>query len=197
MKPSQSKLRRPGRPRNDTLQRKILKTALEQVFASGFCEVSVESIAAGAAVGKTTVYRRWPNKAAVIMDAFLMEVEPNTVFPPKARAIDSLYAQMLSQVKVFRGKYGILIRALIGEAQLDPDMREAFRERWIMPRRRKLKTVIEEAMRQGDFRKDIDLEYTMDMLYAPIYYRLLTGSGPISDSFVHGLLEQVRSGIGA
>jgi len=72
----------------------------------------------------------------------------------------------------------------------------AFRERWILPRRRKLRTVIEEAMRQGDLWKDIDPELAMDMLYAPIYYRLQIGSGPLSKSFVNGLLEQAREGLG-
>jgi hypothetical protein len=111
------------------------------------------------------------------MDAFLMKLEPGTVFPTKERAIDSLRLQMLSQVKAFRGDFGGLIKALLGEAQFDPEMADAFRERWIMPRRRKLRTVIEEAMRQGDLRKDIDPELAMDMLYAPIYYRLQTRSG--------------------
>jgi Tetracyclin repressor-like, C-terminal domain len=72
----------------------------------------------------------------------------------------------------------------------------AFRERWILPRRRKLRTVIEEAMRQGDLWKDIDPELAMDMLYAPIYYRLQIGSGPLSKSFVNGLLEQAKEGLG-
>jgi hypothetical protein len=51
-------------------------------------------------------------------------------------------------------------------------------------------------MRQGDFRKDIDPELAMDMLYAPIYYRLQIGSGPLSESFVNGLLEQAKKGAG-
>ena len=65
-----------------------------------------------------------------------------------------------------------------------------------MPRRRKLRSVIEEAMRQGDFRKDIDPELAMDMLHAPIYYRLQIGSGALSESFVNGLLEQAKKGAG-
>jgi AcrR family transcriptional regulator len=184
-----------GRPRSEKVHKAILETALRQAFAMGFRAVSIESIAAEAGVGKPTIYRRWPNKAAVVMDAFLVQVEPGTVFPAKERAIDSLRLQMLSQVKAFRGKFGRLIKALLGEAQFDPEMAEAFRERWIMPRRRKLRTVIEEAMRQGDFRKDIDPELAMDMLHAPIYYRLQIGSGPLSESFVNGLLEQARKGL--
>lgn len=187
---------RQGRPRSAKVHRAILETALRQVAAVGFRAVSVESIAAEAGVGKPTIYRRWPNKAAVVMDAFLMKLEPGTVFPAKERAIDSLRLQMLSQVKAFRGDFGGLIKALLGEAQFDPEMADAFRERWIMPRRRKLRTVIEEAMRQGDLRKDIDPELALDMLYAPIYYRLQIGSGPLSDSFVNGLLEQARKGLG-
>jgi len=187
---------RQGRPRSAKVHRAILETALRQVAAVGFRAVSVESIAAEAGVGKPTIYRRWPNKAAVVMDAFLMKLEPGTVFPTKERAIDSLRLQMLSQVKAFRGDFGSLIKALLGEAQFDPEMADAFRERWIMPRRRKLRTVIEEAMRQGDLRKDIDPELAMDMLYAPIYYRLQIRSGPLSESFVNGLLEQARKGLG-
>jgi AcrR family transcriptional regulator len=187
---------RQGRPRSAKVHRAILETALRQVAAVGFRAVSVESIAAEAGVGKPTIYRRWPNKAAVVMDAFLMKLEPGTVFPTKERAIDSLRLQMLSQVKAFRGDFGGLIKALLGEAQFDPEMADAFRERWIMPRRRKLRTVIEEAMRQGDLRKDIDPELAMDMLYAPIYYRLQIRSGPLSESFVNGLLEQARKGLG-
>jgi AcrR family transcriptional regulator len=181
---------RPGRPRSEAVHRAILETAISQVLASGFRAVSIESIASGAGVGKTTIYRRWPNKAAVVMDAFLMEVAPETAFPQRERAIDSLRQQMLLQVRAFRSKYGSLIRSLLGEAQFDTELHEAFRERWLMPRRLMLRAVIEEAMRQGDFRNDIDPELAMDMLYAPLYYRLLLGSGPITDVFMMGILDQ-------
>ena len=84
----------------------------------------------------------------------------------------------------------------MGKAQFDLEIAEAFRERWTMPRRRKLRMVIEEPMRQGDFRKDIDPELATDTLYAPIYCRLQIGSGPLSESFVNSLLDQARKGLG-
>ncbi len=65
---------RPGRPRSERLHRAILKTAFKLVLELGFRAVSVELIAAKAGVGKTTIYRRWPNKAAVVMDAFTLMV---------------------------------------------------------------------------------------------------------------------------
>jgi AcrR family transcriptional regulator len=183
--------------RGARLQKLILKTALKRVFDVGFRGVTVESIAAETGVGKTTIYRHWPNKAAVIMAAFLMEVEPITIFPPQPRAIDTLRLQMRSQVRQFGGKYGVLIRALIGEAQVDPDMAKAFREQWIIPRRGLLREVIEMAQIQGDFRDDIDFETAMDMIYAPVYFRLLAGHAPLSEYYVDTLLEEVRKGLGS
>src|SRR5882757_3393617 len=72
---------RRGRPRNDHIHQLILNPAFNLAFEVGFRALSVESIAAKAGVGKTTIYRRWPNKGAVVMDAFLSIVGPKTIFP--------------------------------------------------------------------------------------------------------------------
>lgn len=184
-----------GRPRSDEVHQTILKVALEQVFEIGFRVLSVESIAAKAGVGKTTIYRRWPNKAAVVMDAFLMAVGPQTGFPTTARAVDSIQLQMRAQARAFSSEFGTLIKALLGEAQFDPELAEAFRERWILPRRQMARETIEEAIRQGDLRRDINPEAAIDLLYAPVYYRLQIGTGPIDEAFVDGLYEHVMAGL--
>ena len=93
---------RRGRPRNDRIHQLILNTALDLAFEVGFRGLSVEAIAAKAGVGKTTIYRRWPNKGAVVMDAFLSIVGPKTSFPSRDRAIESIQLQMRTQVKAFR-----------------------------------------------------------------------------------------------
>jgi AcrR family transcriptional regulator len=192
--PSETAARR-GRPRSDEAHQAILTAALEEVFAVGFRALGIDAIAARAGVGKATIYRRWPNKAAVVMDAFLAEVGPGTGFPPAPRAIDRIRMQMEAQSKAFRSKYGVLIKSLLGEAQFDPELAEAFRERWIMPRRRLAREVLVEAIQQGELRDDVDVEAAIDMLYAPIYYRLQIGTGPISEKYVDGILEQVMDGL--
>ena len=187
--------KRRGRPRSDQAHQAILTAALEEVFAVGFRALGIDAIAAKAGVGKATIYRRWPNKAAVVMDAFLAEVGPGTGFPPAPRALDRIRMQMVAQSKAFRSKYGVLIKSLLGEAQFDPELAEAFRERWIMPRRRLAREVIEEAIGQGDLRGDIDIEAAIDMLYAPIYYRLQIATGPVSEKYVDGIFGQVMAGL--
>src|SRR4029077_8317622 len=108
---------RRGRPRNDQICQLILKTQLDLASKVGFRALTVETIAAKTGVGKTTTYRRWPNKGAVVMDAFLSIVGPQTTFPSTNRAIHSIQLQMKAQVKAFRSKYGNMIRSLVGDGQ--------------------------------------------------------------------------------
>jgi AcrR family transcriptional regulator len=184
-----------GRPRSTEVHHAILRAALDELADYGFRALSTDAIAERAGVGKMTLYRRWPNKAAIVMDAFLTLVGPETKFPERPRAIESIKLQMRSQAKFFRSKLGRTIKALLGEAQFDPELAEAFRERWIVPRRRGTETMIRQAIRQGDLRPNLDLEATIDMLYGPLYYRLQIGTGPFDDAFTDTIFRQVMSGL--
>jgi AcrR family transcriptional regulator len=183
-----------GRPRSKQLHQAMLKAALDLVLEVGFRAVSVEAIAAKTGVGKTTLYRRWPNKAAVIMEAFIGLLGPASRFPENERAVERLRLQMHITAKAFRGRVGALVRALMAEAQFDPELAKAFRENWTLPRRKLVYETLEEAIRQGGVRADIDIEAAIDAFYAPIYYRLQMGTGPISESYVDSVYEQAMEG---
>jgi AcrR family transcriptional regulator len=183
-----------GRPRSNEAQQAILRAALDLVSAKGFRAITVDQIAAKAGVGKMTLYRRWPNKAALVMDALLQLIGPQTDFPSSTHALSSLQKQLHLQAKFFRSKYGLLIRSLLAEAQSDEGLARAFRERWIHPRRQGVIRMLRMAIKQGDLRKDIDLETTTDMLYGPIYYRLLLGTGAIDSAFIDLVSAQFLAG---
>jgi AcrR family transcriptional regulator len=165
------------------------------VFESGFRALSMDAIAAKAGVGKMTIYRRWPSKAALVMDAFLAKVGPHTGFPDAPTAVESIRRQMRLQMKAFRGRYGRLIRSLLGEAQFDPQLVTAFRDQWIMPRRGLARAAIEKAIAEGDFRSDIDIDAAIDLLYAPIYYRLQIGTGALTDQYADEILQHAVQGL--
>ena len=186
--------RRNGRPRSERRHKAILKTAMDLVTDLGFRAVSIESIAAAAGVAKTTIYRRWPNKAAVVMDAF-MERLLRTQFPKTMRVTDSIRLQMRSMAKAFRTKDGAVVKALLAEAQFDAELATAFRERWTLPRRNIALDVLQKAISQGELRPDIDLEATIDLLYAPTYYRLQMGTAPLSDAYIDEIFDQVMNGL--
>ena len=179
-----------GRPRSERLHQVILKTAFNLVLEKGFRALSVELIAAKTGVGKTTIYRRWPNKAAVVMDAFTMRVGSGSLFPRADSVADSIRLQMRAMARLFRGSDGALVKALLAEAQFDPELALAFRERWTLPRRKLARSVIDQAIRQKELRADTDPENAIDLLYAPIYYRLQMGTGPLSDTYIDGIFDQ-------
>jgi Tetracyclin repressor-like, C-terminal domain len=85
-----------------------------------------------------------------------------------------------------------MIKALLGEAQFDAELADAFRTRWITPRRETAKAVIQTAIRNKELRPDIDLDQA---LYGGLYYRLLIGSGPLSNLCVRGIFSAVMEGL--
>lgn len=191
----QSNTSRGGRPRSPRIHEAILRAAVELVLESGFKALSMDAIAARAGVGRMTIYRRWPNKAAIIMDAFVARVDPNTLFLQAKTFEDSIRLQMRTMAKAFRGKDGYLIRALLAEAQLDPELAAALRERWTMPRRRMAVEYFEEGKRKGLLRADVDSNAMIDILYAPIYYRLQMGTGPLTDAYIDEIFAHAMQGL--
>jgi AcrR family transcriptional regulator len=187
---------RGGRPRSQEVHQAILQATFDLVLRDGFRAVSVESIAATAGVSKATIYRRWPNKAAIVMDAFTSKVGSGSLFPESASAAESIRLQMRAMAKSFRGSDGALVKALLAEAQFDPELAKAFRQRWTMPRRKMAIGVIHEAMRQGEMPLDVDPNDVIDILYGPIYYRLQMGLGPLSDAYVEGIFRRAMKGLG-
>ena len=184
--------RLPGKPRD---LEKILQTAYELLERDGFKKVSVEAIAAHAGVSKVTIYRWWPNKAAVIMDAFLLMMVPVVPFPDTGSICENLRQQMLGLVNAYRGKIGQTFAALVAEGQSDLDLANAFRSRFLEVRREPIRGILKQGILRGELRPDIDIEVTIDILYGPINYRLLIGHAPLDEYFIEILVEQVVTGI--
>ena len=185
---------RTGRPRSEAAHGAILNAALRLVTKRGFRAVTVNEIAAEAGVGKMTLYRHWPNKAAVVMDSLLELIGAETAFPEARNALESLRHQLDLQAAFFRGPRGNLIRSLIAEAQSDPELAAAFRERWLIPRREGVRQSMGQAMSEGFIRKDVDIDTAIDLLYGSIYYRLLLATGPLDREFIETSYRQFLVG---
>jgi AcrR family transcriptional regulator len=183
-----------GRPRSQAAHDAVLKTALRLVTKRGFRAVSVNEIAAEAGVGKMTLYRHWPNKAALVMDSLLVLIGSETDFPEAGSAIQSLRQQLDLQVAFFRSSRGTLIRSLVAEAQSDSELAIAFRERWLNPRREGVRQIMRAAVAEGSLRSDIDIDTAIDLLYGSLYYRLLLGAGALDERFVDSIYDQFLEG---
>jgi AcrR family transcriptional regulator len=157
----------------------------------------VNEIAAEAGVGKMTLYRHWPNKAALVMDSLLVLIGSETDFPEAGSAIESLRQQLDLQAAFFQSSRGTLIRSLVAEAQSDSELAIAFRERWLNPRREGVRHIMRAAVAEGSLRSDIDIDTAIDLLYGSLYYRLLLGAGALDERFVDGIYDQFLKGHGA
>jgi len=187
--------RPPGRPRSERARRAILQSANELLEGEGFAAVTVEAIAERAGVSKATVYRWWPNKAAVVMDGFLSTVSSEVPFPHTGHAREDIRLHMRRLTEAFGGKMGRTVAALIAEGQSDPELAEALRSRWLSVRRAEVKEILELGIERGELRDDLDPEVAVDILYGPIYYRMLVGHGPLEEDFADALAEHIFAGL--
>ena len=186
--------RAPGRPRCPTTHQAILDAANNLLDEIGFTNMSLEGIAARAGVGKATIYRRWSNKASVVMDAFLAATAKEIAFPNTRSAREDIRRQMRSVVKVLNGPRGRTIATLIGVVQSDNELAEAFRTRFVAVRRGEAKAVVQRGIANGEFKPDMDLESVLDCLYGPLYFRLLIGHEKASAKYADQLVDLVLRG---
>lgn len=185
----------PGRPRSERAREAILTAASELLARDGFARVTVEAIAARAGVSKATIYRWWPNKAAVVTESFLERTAPQITFEGGGSLRENLRLQMRRLTELLAGSGGQVIAALMAESQNDGAVAEAFLARWVMVRRRETRAVIEQGMANGELRADLDVDVVMDALYGPIYFRLLTRHLPLDDAFADTLADHVLRGL--
>lgn len=183
--------RAPGRPRCAITHQAILDCANGLLDEIGFSNMSIEGIAARAGVGKATIYRRWPNKASVVMDAFLAATAKELPFPDTGSAREDIRKQMRAVVKVLNGPRGRTIATLIGVVQSDKELAEAFRTRFVAVRRGEAKAVLQRGIANGEFKPDMDLESVLDCLYGPLYFRLLIGHDKSSAKYADQLVDLV------
>jgi AcrR family transcriptional regulator len=182
--------KRVGRPRSTEAQKAILDATWKLLKTMTVKDLSIEAIAREAGVGKTTIYRWWPTKAAVVIDAFMAKIVPENTPAKTKTAKTALEKQILALMKTFNGESGHIVAQIIAEGQSDGQALKMFRERFLLGFRDATKTIIEQGIKTGEFDGKIDPELSTDILHGSLYYRLLIGHLPIDEDFAKKLPEQ-------
>ena len=186
--------RSPGRPRSEQARLAILRSTLKLLGENGFSDLTIEDVAAHASVGKATVYRWWPNKAALIADAFASSTTRKLHFPDTGSVCTDMSQQMRQVVKIFRSRRGRIVSAILGAGQSDRDLIAAFRERFLKPRRQEAYATLRRGIQRGELRADVDMDLLLDSLYGPIYMRFLIRHDKLTSDFVDRLCKLVLGG---
>ena len=189
--------------RSEESRRAVLEATMKLLEDSGpegltVQKLSIERIAREAGVSKTTIYRWWSSKAAVVIDTFLDNHVARTPVREDVPAIDAIREHMASLAEIYSGKEGQLVAQLIGECQQDEATMAEFKKHFWIPRARAVTSLVERAMSEGTIRKDLEPQVITEMLYAPVYFRLLFQSGPLdtaaTDAIMQAALEGLASG---
>lgn len=184
-----------GRPRNVETQSSILTASYELLLESGFGAVTVEKIAERAQVSKATIYKWWPNKAAVVMDGFLSAAAARLPVPDTGSVFQDILEHATNMAQFMISREGSIFLEIIGEGQVDSGLAEAFRTRYIQPRRMEVRTVLNRGLQRGELDKDLDIALCTDLIYGPIFYRLLVTGDRVDKSYVEQLVTHVFTGI--
>lgn len=191
------KARKPGRPRSEKSRQAILAATRRLLAKKPVRSMTIEGIAKEAGVGKPTIYRWWDSKCALVMDAFLDDFAPQVPITENGSAIAALVGQVKLVIELLRGRSGRIVADMIGEGQADPHVLDEFRERFFAQLLAPARAVIERGKETGEIHKDIEADLALDMIYGPIYYRLLVGHRPLDDDFARSLAKRIGPALGA
>jgi AcrR family transcriptional regulator len=167
---------------------------MAQLLERGLHAMSMDDVARQAGVSKATIYRWWPSKELLALDALAAEWAASA---PKAEREtgtlrDDLLARFRPWVRQLNSKpFARVVAGLVAEAQTDPEFAELYREHFIRPRRDATRELLVRARDRGEIAGDTNLELTLDLLYGPIYHRLLHGHAPLTERFAQQVIGQV------
>lgn len=189
--PAVRAVRARGRPRSQHARQAILDAALNLLERDGYRAVTIEAIAAQAGVGKPTIYRWWSSKAAVVLDAFVTRARAQIPAPQRGSLREDLREFLETAFRTLDTGAAPIVRGLMAEAQTDPTFRQAFWDIFISARRGALAEVLERGVQRGEIPEDTDVDFLIDAIYGPMWYRLLVQHAPVDAAFAHQLVDLV------
>jgi AcrR family transcriptional regulator len=194
--PSRVKPKKPrGRPRSEKARVAILRAARALLAEGGPGAVTMEAVAARARVGKPTLYRWWPDRHAVAMAA-LMDTEDGEGVEASGRlALTALRAQLRAVAERFATSTGRHVTSMLAASDPQSELSKAFRNHFVLARRAEGKALLERAKANGEVRRDVDVEVALDLLYGPLFFRLLIGHGPLDEDFMDKVLDAAVRGM--
>lgn len=165
------------------------------LVTEGLGRLTIEAVAERAHVGKPTIYRYWKNAQELAMAALMAGQPGPQPAPSSDRTRDKLHRQMDNLLAIFATPRGRQIALTMAAAEPDSEMAKAFRTRVMLEQREAGRTILKEAELLGEIRTGAEIEIILDMLYAPVFYRLLVGHLPLTADFGRAVVDSVWTGL--
>jgi AcrR family transcriptional regulator len=192
---SQDQVRRAGRPRSEHADRAIIEAALDVFAESGAEGLCIEKVAAKAGVGKATIYRRWPGKEDLLLDALaalklpLPDPKGESVRDDLVLLLDAIRSEAVDprQVRQFA--------LLLGEGDRYPRLLDRYVEAVVEPRRDVFRAVLRRGMATGELREETNIELAVDLLTGAVVARARLGHERAERGYARRLVDELLTGL--
>ncbi|GAA3582872.1 TetR/AcrR family transcriptional regulator [Kribbella ginsengisoli] len=180
--------------RSEEARQAVLEAADDLLVEKGFAGLTVEGIATRAGVAKQTIYRWWPSKTEILIEAFVDDAA-QYLTPPDTGDLATDLRRHLARLADFLTKTdaGAVFRALAGQAQHDPTVADRLRADHLTHQRARDSQPLLNAIARGDLPGTTDVDSAVEQLVSPIYYRVLLTGEPVPRKYTNHLVTQYLS----
>lgn len=170
-----------GRPRSETARRAVLDAALQLCQSDGYQALTMKAIAETAGVGRQTVYRWWPAKQDVLIDALrdLRLRESEHLDPDSGDTLTDLRTLLTATFALANSLTGKALTGLMSEAQHDPRLSERLQGTVLGPRRHALRLILARGVERGELEEAVPLDLAVDFAFGTMWYRLISHHAPV------------------
>ncbi len=180
-----------GRPRDRETQQSILRATRELLLDVGYPRLTIEGVAARAGAGKATIYRWWPTKGDLVLEATADHLAIGVV-PDTGDTRRDLIIATEQLIKTFSDRLaGIVIYAAIANLDDDPNMAATFRDKWVYPWRQSAADAIQRGIDRSDLPADADIIFTLDVIAGTVFQRTLVIAQPISEGLAEAIVDLI------
>jgi AcrR family transcriptional regulator len=184
-----------GRQRCVETQKAILEATIELLKERPLRDVTSDAIAQRAGVSKATIYKWWPNKSLVALDAFLAHMQSEVETPNTGSAERDFVEQLKSLLVFWASPYGRIYAQFMTEGQGNPAFLEQFREQFIKVRRDEVRVMWQRGVDRGEIRREVDGDIALDLIYGSVIFRLLTGHAPLDEDQAEAIVATAFRGL--
>jgi AcrR family transcriptional regulator len=185
------------RKRGAALENAILEAAYAELSQAGYTAFSVESVAARAHTGKGSIYRRWPTKQLLVLDALCAHLPTaqecgfQAVIPDSVTTVEALHLVARKIAKVLASPAGAAMRAVTCEGVSDPELGDAVNERFQGPRRQAMLALLERGAARGEVRPEAVTPLVADLLPAVLAHRMLLLRESVTEQTLTAIVEHL------
>jgi AcrR family transcriptional regulator len=186
-----------GRPRSEESEEAILTATIQLLSQMPLRDISIEEIARKAGVGKATIYKWWPSKAYVALDAFLKKANRMVPMADTGSFRGDILKQIHSAIAFYRSPTGRILGQFVAESQIDREFASLLRKRFLKPRREAVRAIFDRGAKRGEIDKDLDRELVLDLIYGTAIYRMIVGHAQLDSKLADRMVSILFEGLGS